>query len=67
MGSETRKPKFKVGQVVFDSKILCYGLLARRFIKGIWLLVAVRGIPHRKEYHVAEEDLRSLTKRERGA
>jgi hypothetical protein len=60
------KPKFRAGQVVFDSVHLVYGLLCNRPVKGVWLLVATRGIPHRLEYHVAEEDLRFLTKREVG-
>jgi hypothetical protein len=68
-----RKPRFRVGQVVYSLRWLCYGLLtahgARTLQEGpLWEMTnpLPSGIVHRKTITVVERELRPLTARERG-
>ena len=64
-----RKPRFRVGQVVYSLRWTCYGLLTKRLSKTFregwsWVMTNPRGVVHRREITVVDQELRPLTKRE---
>jgi hypothetical protein len=65
------KGKFRVGQVVYSTRWLCYGLLTKRmgqtFAEGrLWEMTNPRGVVHRKQITVVEREIRALDRREAG-
>lgn len=65
------KPKFRVGQVVYSLRWLCYGLLTARGITTLaegrlWEMTNPRGVVHRRSITLVEKEMRPLTAREIG-